>query len=86
MLKAILKALKNAPVSAPQNAPVNIVTMKTPDAIMALIATNPNITRAAMAAQIGKDMRTIGRAIKKLQDEGKLKRIGSDKSGHWKLL
>jgi len=86
MLKAILQTLKNAPVSAPQNAPVNIVTMKTPDAIMALISANPNITRAAMAAQIGKDMRTIGRAIKKLQDEGKLKRIGSDKSGHWQLL
>jgi len=86
MLKAILQTLKNAPVNAPQNALVNIVAMKTPDAIMALISTNPNITRAAMAAQIGKDMRTIGRAIKKLQGEGKLKRIGSDKSGHWQLL
>jgi len=86
MLKAILQTLENASVNASQNAPVNIEGMKTPDAIMALVAANPNITRAEMAERIGKDIRTIGRAIKKLQDAGKLRRVGSDKAGHWEVL
>jgi Fic family protein len=86
MLKAILQTLGNALVNAPQNAPVNIEGMKTPEAVIALIQADASITRQKMAEQIGKDIRTIGRAIKKLQDEGALKRVGSDKSGHWALL
>ena len=90
MLKAILQTLENASVNAPlsitPNAPVNIEDMKTPDAIIALVQTDASITRQQMAEKIGKDIRTIGRAIKKLQDEGKLQRIGSDKSGHWEAL
>jgi len=86
MLKAILQTLENAPVNALQNAPVNIEGLKTPDAIIALVQMDSSITRQQMAKQIGKDIRTIGRAIKKLQDEGKLQRVGSDKSGHWEVL
>jgi len=86
MLKAILQTLENASVNAPQNAPVNIKGMKTPDAIIALVQTDSSITRQQMAEKIGKDIRTIGRAIKKLQNEGKLQRIGSDKAGHWEAL
>jgi len=86
MLKAIMQTLENASANAPQNAPVNIEGMKTPDAIIALVVANPNITRAEMAERIGKDIRTIGRAIKKLQDAGKLRRVGSDKAGHWEAL
>ena len=90
MLKAILQTLENASVNASvnasQNASVPIEGMKTPDAIMALVQADASITRQHMAEKIGKDIRTIGRAIKKLQDEGKLQRIGSDKSGYWELL
>lgn len=85
MLKAIRQTLENAPVNAPHNAPVNIKGMKTPAAIMALVQADGSITRQQMAEIIGKDLRTIGRAIKKLQDEGKLQRIGSKKTGHWEL-
>ena len=86
MLEAILQTLKNAPVNTPANAPVNIADMKTTEAIMALIRANPHITRVTMAEQIQKNVRTIGRAIKKLQEEGKLRRVGSDKSGYWELI
>jgi len=85
MLKSILQTLENASVNASQNAPVNIEGMKTPDAIIALVQADNSITRNQMAEHIGKDIRTIGRAIKKLQDEGKLQRIGSDKAGHWEV-
>jgi len=39
-----------------------------------------------LAEIIAKDIRTIARAIKKLQDEGKLQRVGSDKTGHWQIM
>jgi len=87
MLQAILNTIEqNVPVIVLENVPVNIEYLKTPDAIIELIKSNPNITRKEMAEQIGKDIRTIGRGIKTLQDAGKLKRVGSDKTGHWQIL
>ena len=87
MLDAILQTIeKNAPVNALENATVNIEGMKTTEAILALVTQNSHITRQEMAGKIGKDIRTIGRAIKQLQERGLLKRVGSDKTGHWEKL
>jgi len=90
MLSVITQTLtQNAPVNAPQNAPVNaaidVTGLKTPDAIVALLCAKPELTRQQLAEAIGKDIRTIGRALAKLQQTGKLKRVGSDKTGHWKV-
>lgn len=84
---AILQTLeKNAPVSALVNAPVNLDDLKTTAAILQLLGDNPHLTRKEMADQIGKDVRTIGRAIKTLQENGRLRRVGSPKTGYWELL
>ena len=79
VLQAILNTIE-------QNAPVNIENLKTPDAVLVLIKHDPLITRAKLAELIAKDVRTIARAIKKLQDAGILQRVGSDKTGHWQVL
>jgi len=87
MLSSILETLmQNAPINTPTNAPININELKTTDAIMKLIRDNPAITRQQIAIILSKDLRTIGRAITKLQKEGKLIRVGSNKAGHWKAL
>jgi hypothetical protein len=88
MLSAISKTLvqnaqKNAPINASQNASIN--PTKTPDAVLMLIKDNPQITRKQIADALNKDLRTIGRSIAKLQEAGKLKRVGSNKAGHWQL-
>ncbi|HQT81379.1 MAG: cell filamentation protein Fic [Ferrovum sp. 37-45-19] len=92
MLSVITETLaQNAPVNAPVNASVNVpanalvsvARLKTPEAILALLAANPLLTRKQLANAIGKDIRTIGRALAKLQQAGKIKRIGADKTGHW---
>lgn len=83
MLKVILQTIQN---NATLNAPVNGQSMKTPDTIIQLIKQNPNITKKEIAEQINKDIRTIGRAIKKLQDNNILRRVGSAKTGYWELL
>ena len=78
---------KNAPINAPIIAPINASTnpTKTPDAVLMLIQNNPKITRKQIADTLQKDLRTIGRSIASLQKMGKLKRIGSNKSGHWQI-
>ncbi len=90
MLSVIAQTLaQNAPANALVNAPVNglvdVAGLKTNDAIMALLAANPALTRQQLADVIGKDLRTIGRALAKLQQAGTIKRIGSDKTGHWEV-
>lgn len=39
-----------------------------------------------MALQIGITERSVERNIRKLQTEGKLKRVGPAKGGHWEVL
>ncbi len=86
MLSVIQQTLaQNASVSAPENAPVNVTGLKTPEAILALLSSTPELTRQQIADTLSKDVRTIGRAISKLQKEGKLTRVGSDKTGHWQV-
>lgn len=90
MLSIIARTLtQNASVSAPANAPVNperdVRGLKTPEAILVLLAYNPQRTRQQLAELMGKDLRTIGRALAKLQQAGKIKRVGSDKTGHWEV-
>lgn len=38
-----------------------------------------------MADVIGIDIRNIHRNIKKLQEQGVLRRVGPDKGGHWEI-
>lgn len=87
MLEAIRDTLdKNAPANVPANVPANIEAMKTKDAVFEIIKSNEKITRKEIADILGKDIRTIGRNIRKLQEEGKLKRVGSDKTGYWSVI
>lgn len=90
MLSVIAQTLtQNASVNTSANAPVNpridVSGLKTPEAIVALLVGNAGLTRLQLADAIGKDLRTIGRALAKLQQAGKIKRVGSDKTGHWEV-
>ncbi len=44
------------------------------------------MTIPELSEQIGITTRAIEKNIRKLQDEGILKRIGPDKGGHWEVL
>lgn len=86
MLSVINQTLtQNASANAPEKALVNLSELKTPEAILALLGATPELTRQQLADTLNKDVRTIGRAISKLQQEGKLTRVGSDKTGHWQV-
>lgn len=86
MLSVIAETLtQNASANASINAPIN-VPINTEDAVLKLLKENSHFTRQQLADKLGKDIRTIGRALAKLQESGKVQRIGSNKTGHWEVL
>ncbi|WP_456442352.1 winged helix-turn-helix transcriptional regulator [Caldithrix abyssi] len=58
---------------------------KMSEKIISLISKNPKITAAEMAKELGKSSRTIERKIRELKQNNRIKRIGPDKGGYWKI-
>ncbi|MDR0305625.1 MAG: Fic family protein [Chitinispirillales bacterium] len=56
------------------------------DTLISLIKMEPHITAAAIADKTGLGIATVKRHIKKLKDSAVIERIGSDKTGCWKVL
>ena len=59
---------------------------KTQQKIVTLIENNPQITTQEMADSIGIDRSNVYRNIKKLQEQGAIRRVGPDKGGHWEVI
>jgi predicted HTH transcriptional regulator len=61
-------------------------TQKTTQKILELIRNNPKITRKELAKKIGNITEDgIKYNIEKLKKEGKIKRVGPAKGGHWEV-
>ena len=58
----------------------------TREQVLELLQTNPNMTRSELALQLSKNENTIKEHLAKLKSEGRLKRIGSDRSGSWMVV
>lgn len=54
--------------------------------IIAMVKENSKITAKEIADKLGVTSRTIDRTIKQLKDSGKIKRVGSNKTGHWEVI
>ncbi len=59
---------------------------KTREKILSLIRENPGMATEEMAAALGLSQKGIEWQIKKLKEDGLLRRVGPDKGGHWKVL
>lgn len=73
---------ENLPVNK-KNLPVNLPVNKTQKQILSLLKANPNKTYDDLAEEIGKTRETIRVNLRKLEDLGLIRRVGSDKTGHW---
>lgn len=60
--------------------------VKTTDKVIVLIEENKEITISEMAKILEKTPRSIEKAIQSLKQKGKIKRVGSDKTGSWQVL
>ncbi|MEA3451098.1 MAG: winged helix-turn-helix transcriptional regulator, partial [Bacteroidota bacterium] len=54
--------------------------------IIELINQNNKITRQELAERLNLTVKGVDWNINLLKEEGKLKRIGPDKGGHWKVV
>lgn len=90
MLESLLQALeqalmKNDGVSDGVSDGVPTKLDKLDHRILALCQETPHITQDQLASLTGKSISTIQRRIRKLRKQH-LRRIGSDKSGHWEVI
>jgi predicted HTH transcriptional regulator len=58
---------------------------KTSGKILAALSEDRNLTIPDLASLIGVTERSIERNIRKLQEQGRLRRIGPAKGGHWEV-
>ena len=54
--------------------------------ILEAIRENPKITQKQLAAVSGLSLRGVEWNMSKLKNEGKIKRLGSDKKGTWEIV
>jgi len=56
------------------------------DEILALLKREPALSAKELASLLSKTTRTVERHLKSLREQGRLKRVGSDKTGHWEII
>ena len=54
--------------------------------ILDAIRADPGITRARLAKEVGLTVRGVERNLALLKKQGRLRRIGGNKGGHWEVL
>ena len=62
------------------------VTGKSEDKLLALIEDNPSITIPEMMSRMGLSDSGVRKILRKLQNLGKLRRVGANKNGHWEIV
>ena len=64
---------------------INTALTEQEQIIVNLIANNEKISKAEMAKRIGRSEKTVQRLISSLTDKDIVERVGSCKSGYWKI-
>jgi len=59
---------------------------KTRELILELLQNSPQMTRSEIASALLKSENTIKEHLAKLKMDGRLKRVGSDRSGKWLVI
>ena len=91
LLQAIEDSLQEAINTQPDTEKMRVKTqvemrVKTPDLVLQQLSTNPNMTLAEVAKQIGKSVTTVERTVAKLKLQGRLAFIGPKKGGRWQVI
>jgi Fic family protein len=80
--QTVADASTDVPVNVPVNVPVHEVSGK----VLILLRANPKATAQKMASALGVTDKTIKRHLKALRERGRIRRVGSDKTGHWEII
>jgi len=74
----------NVPVNE-KNVPAN-VPVKRKDKIIEMLSANPHLTAEELAIVFSVTAKTIKRDFTSLKEDGRIKRVGSDKTGYWEII
>lgn len=90
ILQAIEDSLKEAiqqqaQTKTPQKT-LQKTPQKTPDALLNWLSRKPELSLLELAKKLGKSESAVKRAIRKLCEAGRIRRIGPDKGGRWEVL
>ena len=55
------------------------------DRLLSGLKQNPYITQTDLAKELSLSRRTVQRIMKELMNDGKIKRVGSTRTGHWEI-
>ena len=73
----------NVPINT-ENVPVN-VPIKRKDRIIELLSANPHLTIDELSVVFSVTAKTIKRDFASLKEDGRIRRIGSNKTGYWEI-
>jgi len=59
---------------------------KSSEKILSLLKSDPGLAAGDIAKMIGITQRAVEKQIAKLREEGRIRRIGPDKGGHWEVV
>lgn len=59
---------------------------KTREVLLQMIAADPSVTTTQMASALGINRSAVSKHLDRLKADGRLRRVGPDKGGHWELL
>ncbi|MCX7025276.1 MAG: Fic family protein [Spirochaetes bacterium] len=69
------------------DVPVNVgVNVGVNEKILDFLKREPGLSANELATLLNKTTRTLERHLKALREQGRLKRVGSDKAGHWEIM
>ncbi|MDD5092266.1 MAG: ATP-binding protein, partial [Candidatus Wallbacteria bacterium] len=86
------RKVKGSPKSTPKSSPKSAAggtpefASEPRDGILELVLKNPSVTTERMAVYLGISKRAVLKRISRLKRQGKLRRIGPAKGGHWEVI
>ncbi len=84
MLQTILDAIKKHKKKVTVKVTVKVTANQ--QKIISAINENPYITQEELSKKVGIAVKNIKENMKKLQEQGIIRRIGADKNGHWEIV
>ena len=79
-------AVKASGVNDGVNEKVNEKVNERQKLIISAIFENPYITQTELAKTLGISVVHVNKNMKKLQEQGVIRRVGPDKGGHWEII
>ncbi len=90
MLDAISDSLRkyiDVATDTVEDVGVNVgVNVGVSERILELLRRRPDLSARDLAALLDKSTRTVERHLRELREHGRLRRVGSDKTGHWEII